>query len=315
MKILKSAFSLTMGVLLAGCICVALTATAQAAGLRLEKNALSYDALRVRVIKGEAGMKDLAFYYKDKLVARAENNVKPLREAARALRDFPGPGDESLLVTIWTGGAHCCFEQFLYTRSKGKATLCRIDRRHSDQELTPDAVQALTPDGRPDSSAKALRVLEIDDWSFAYYQTPSGKQDFAFAYSPIFSRLLVWDKGQWRPDRPGEHPWRYKRMLAGLGTSRPPDNGVVLSKEGEGARIETPPADPALESRVADQEAASIAIQLAYCQLMLNEAPERVLERLKAGLPESWRVSAEGVFKDARDAVHGFNPVEYFSLE
>jgi hypothetical protein len=298
-------------VLLAGCICLALAAPSPAAELRLGKDSLTYDALRVRVVKGEAGLNPLAFYYKDKRVALAENNVTPLHKAALALKDFPNKGDDSLCVSVSTGGAHCCHEQFIFTRSGGKATLYRIDRRHSDLDSATDP----QPVARPGETAVPALALEIDDWSFAYYQTPDAKKDLAFAYSPAFSRLLLWENGRWRPDRPGEFSQRYRRILAGLEAAPSTGEGVRLTQDANGSRIETQPLGPELEQRIADEELVSKAMQLAYYRLMLNEAPERVLERLKAELPESWRAVAEAVLKDARAAVQEFNPVERFSLE
>jgi hypothetical protein len=108
----------------------------------------------------------------------------------------------TLLVTTFSGGAHCCFETCLLTSGPAGDEFARVALEHGPAPV-------INEDG----------TLAVPDWKFAYYASKAGSVSFSFAASPAVKRLLVHDAGGWRADRPGDsrsiistcwRPWRRK---------------------------------------------------------------------------------------------------------
>jgi hypothetical protein len=183
---------------------------------------------------------------------------------------LPEPGRATLLVTAYTGGAHCCYETSLFTSGPDGDEYARVD----------------LADGPPpvENEDGSLTVL---DWQFAYFASKSGSVSFSFAASPAMKRLLVHEAGGWRVDNPGEYKEFYRDLLGPL----------------ERAAIRVPVPVPQ------DNSALGRLMEAAYYRLMAGEAEKSVLARWRAVLPGKAAASLDDVFAEVVRAVKAYNPV------
>ncbi len=78
---------------------------------------------------------------------------------APAVRDLTGDGVPELVLSDWSGGAHCCFTYYVFSLGPRLAVLDTIPLEHSDQARFED---------RDGDGAHELRTR---DWTFAYWNT------------------------------------------------------------------------------------------------------------------------------------------------
>ena len=93
--------------------------------------------------------------------------------------DITARGVPMLVVSEWTGGAHCCFRFHLFEVGTQFRFLQTIDAGHGDQSR----FENLDPD-------PALE-FQMNDWTFAYWRT-------SFAQSPAPRVILKFSEGQYR---------------------------------------------------------------------------------------------------------------------
>ncbi len=119
--------------------------------------------------------------------------IESMRIAYRILKDFPADGIDTFNIRDWSGGAHCCFTNFLVmsNRKTGRATFQTVTDAmgHSDDFLND--LNLVLP---------ARMCLEVKDrMSF-----PVG---LSSADSPHFSRVIEFDpvKMLWADARPASY--------------------------------------------------------------------------------------------------------------
>lgn len=93
--------------------------------------------------------------------------------------DINDDGVPDLLISRWSGGAHCCFQTMVFSLGDTFAVIAEINGRHLEPKL-------LQLDNDP---AMEFKVI---DWEFAYWPT-------SFAYSPSASVVLDWVDGAFVP--------------------------------------------------------------------------------------------------------------------
>lgn len=76
-----------------------------------------------------------------------------------AVRDLTGDGVPELVLSDWSGGAHCCFTYYVFTLGPRLAVLDTLPLEHSDQARFED----LDGDG--------AHELRTRDWTFAYWNS------------------------------------------------------------------------------------------------------------------------------------------------
>lgn len=207
----------------------------------------------------------VALTYRGRTVYQGESYIADPIKTLAVHEDFPAKDCRTMIATMYSGGAHCCSFAVIVT-------------------LGPDGpsaqVAALAEDGLAmlDADHDGVMELELVDWSFAYYHLDSD-HSLCFACSPGFSRYLVYDRGAWRPDRPGEFTERYREL-----------------------QFEPSGSDPAL------------AMQAAYCELMAGGAVADVSGTLLDLLPMDWRDVLDSVLADLINAAQDYAPVTPIGL-
>lgn len=93
--------------------------------------------------------------------------------------DLNGDGVPELIISEWSGGAHCCMTDYMISLADHPRVLDTIHGRHSDPWWAD-----LDGDGRPE--------VAVHDWTFAYWAT-------SFAGSPAPEVILTWRAGRYRP--------------------------------------------------------------------------------------------------------------------
>jgi hypothetical protein len=125
---------------------------------------------------------------------RIGNNVNaenlkgyPLIPEIKAGTDITGNLIPNLIVSAWTGGAHCCFSFIVLELGKIFKVASRIEAEHSDLAHFED----IKHDGR--------YVFVGNDWAFAYWHTDFGQ-------SPAPTVIL-------RPEKDSDGDTQYKLAL------------------------------------------------------------------------------------------------------
>lgn len=88
--------------------------------------------------------------------------------------DLTGNGKTNLVVYEWSGGAHCCFDMFLFQIDEEFKQIAKIDGVHS----APDFA---------DMDGDSVPELLLYDWSYSYWPG-------SFADSPSPRVILRWTK-------------------------------------------------------------------------------------------------------------------------
>jgi hypothetical protein len=249
-------------------------ARSQDVDLRVRGNAISFNRFEVQPkpdLQEALEKGRLHIHYAGQPVSTSD--PVQLDQIKTTLRlDWPEQGLSTLLVSTFSGGAHCCFETTLLTSGPDGDTCDRING-----ENTPAALE--TSDGDD--------FLGVLDWGLAYYASKTGSVSLSFAESPGMKRRLVHDAKGWRVNTPGEYKEYYRELLA---SRKRPDLRTV---------------NPAF------QENAVIAYRMetVYYLLMAGEEEKNVLAKWRAGLPGKLAKAYDDVFADVVKAVHAFNPI------
>jgi hypothetical protein len=90
-------------------------------------------------------------------------------------KDITGAGKPNLVISDWTGGAHCCFTYYVFELNDDAKEIGRINADNGDGCRFQDE-----PDGKVD--------FVINDWTFAYWNA-------SFAESPAPRIILRYQPG------------------------------------------------------------------------------------------------------------------------
>lgn len=96
-------------------------------------------------------------------------------------RSITSEGQPNLVVSEWTGGAHCCFIYYVFQIGDTFKLIDRLDAEHGDNSDFED----LRKDGNLE--------FVMADWTFAYWKT-------SFARSPAPTVILRYQESRYRPD-------------------------------------------------------------------------------------------------------------------
>ena len=216
--------------------------------------------------------------YKGRIIYSGEE-YRPDAAKGKRLHATPVPGSESVVLGLFTGGAHCCFTNLLWTVSGSQEMAFSFDLEHSDIFDFKDI------DGN------GSKEIILVDWSFAYYNPESSSPLFLpFASSPGMFRLMVFDGTRWRADRPGEF-------------------GVFYRKHLEVARKKLTGMSP--KARREDVSSAVFyVLEIAYYSHMVGRNEATLMKLLQTELPPTWKKMARKIFLDIREAANEFDPVE-----
>lgn len=211
--------------------------------------------------------------YKGADITQTGETVRAV-DPEQEVRNFPLPGCRSMKVEMFTGGANCCFRYYLLSECPDGSHAAYIEPR----------------DGGMGAANASMRAYTMDDAAFFYYspagQTAdqSGDAPFSFsrAESPRITRYIVYENGEWRPDRPGEFKAAYRSLRA-------------QAVRGEGVP-------------------GAKAVMAAYYSLMAGDAEDTAMRTLSMNLPGKYRKLSPGIFADIKKAVADFNPVKNLDL-
>ena len=96
-----------------------------------------------------------------------------------AVRDLTGDGVPEVVVSSWSGGAHCCFSYLVVELGETPRLLAAVDAADSEVEVR-------------DADGDGVPELWLHDFAFAYWNT-------SFAGSPAPRVALAWDGEAFSP--------------------------------------------------------------------------------------------------------------------
>ena len=251
---------------------------AQTGSSRQDSPFLDHFKIRVTPDKEDEGLAVVELLYKGRAIFSG-NEFKPDLEKQKRLRATPVPGSESAVQQLFTGGAHCCFTNLLWTVSGSQEMAFSFELEHSD-----------TFDFK-DIDGDGSKEIVLIDWSFAYYNSDNSPSLFLpFASSPGIYRIMVFDGTHWRADRPGEFRPFYQKLLD--------------KTQRKLARM-TPK-----EKKKDITGVVGWVIEIACYHHMVGRNEGTVMKLLQTELPPSWKGMASKIYSDIRKAAADFNPVE-----
>lgn len=106
-------------------------------------------------------------------------DTMPEDNLVQGCKDITKSGWPNLVISGWSGGAHCCFSFYIFSLGKKFKLIDVIDARHSDLAKFID----VDKDG-------SLEFIG-NDWTFAYWNT-------SFAGSPAPKVILKYKNGKYR---------------------------------------------------------------------------------------------------------------------
>jgi hypothetical protein len=128
-------------------------------------------------------------------------------QAAPAGTDLTGDGVPNLVVTEWSGGAHCCLLLTVFAAGEEFRQVAQIDLEHTSGAYFSDA----DGDGRWELTAY--------DWTFAYWNA-----SFAFSAAPEIVLRLEQGKFRLAADRMRKPPPSPEEMAPLLAQARADEN-------------------------------------------------------------------------------------------
>ncbi len=198
--------------------------------------------------------------------------------------DSPRTGYDSMLVEVYSGGAHCCYTTIVCIVHGSKAGATAFDRQDGGTF------------GFTDVDGDGVKEIQINDWSFAYYGTNDSDLELSFAFSPAMARLMVYEGDKWRADRPGEFTNFYAERKARcekdarIAAEKAKQQGYYHRTRGE------------IENNV------SVAIEAAYYMHMSGGAEAEIRDLLQGLLPPAWQSQSRKIASDIRRYSKDFNP-------
>jgi hypothetical protein len=94
-------------------------------------------------------------------------------------KDFTGDGEPNLVVREWSGGAHCCYDSYLFSIGEEFRFIDKFEGEHS-------------PGGFEDIDGDGSYEFLINDWTFAYWNA-------SFSISPAPVVVLSYRDGRYQP--------------------------------------------------------------------------------------------------------------------
>ncbi len=204
-------------------------------------------------------------------VYAGESSLNPPK--VRELNATPSPDCRTVLVELFSGGAHCCFTDLVLTTCPKGRTAAEIDLSNGPGVKFRDTTRSGT-----------MQIV-LNDWSFSYYSF-NDRVRLSFASSPAMKRLLVFEANGWRPDTPGQFPAFYKNRVT----------------EAYRDFRKSPKSDT--ESK------ASRVIAGAYYEFMRTGNEKEALSILRKNFPRPWQPFSDRVLSDIKKAALDFNPIK-----
>lgn len=187
------------------------------------------------------------------------------------LANFPAENMETVKINMYTGGANCCQGYYLLVVENHPE-----GAKHYAAYVEPY-------DGGLAMNSEPAGYAAIDP-SFKGYELEGTGVFLSRAESPRLSRLLVFENGKWRADKPGEFAEYYLDMLAETDEMINP-----LSK----------------------------AIALSYYHVMADYPADEAKGLLQNEMPKEFAAKPEivdRIFADIEEAVKAFDPVENLDI-
>jgi len=216
-------------------------------------------------------------YNGNKLPLDVKNNVRDNKHPAFSdvkatiYQDTPQPGLNMLALQTYSGGAHCCFEGYIMVHGPEVDVFTHVSLLH----------------GTDSDTIFTGNRMGVVDWSFAYYKNNYVK--LPFAYSPGFTRYLVFDNYSWRPDQVGEYPKLYEKFLA-----QETDDAEKILNSGE--------------DKPEDYAIFTSAIAAVYYHYMIYGDAKKSEEFLTKLLSKNHASAIPSTWNDIEKAVKKFKP-------
>ncbi len=206
------------GILSRALLCLfalALTPT-QAALAEQNGRDIAFGSFTLKITPGQAGLLDAQLLRKGAAIAP---RLEALREisADPIQADFPLPGCQTMKISLFTGGANCCFGYYLLSSGQGR-----------------DYAAYLEPGDGGLGDSNIPGAYAATDGAFMYYEKKDGQGNAISlnrVESPRLPRLLVFDRDSWRADRPGE----FKAAYAAYATPAPTGDSAQTARAITGA--------------------------------------------------------------------------------
>lgn len=188
------------------------------------KNTIDFYGLRIRETK-----EDVVVSYNGKKVASSPA-IKFMRKElyikdAYVADDYPRQGMRTLFIPTFSGGANCCVEDVIVTKTE-KSLIVAIVHSGSGSGVSPEAVKADVPIVVSSVCAMQVELRNVDKEALGWCTATAPRPD----------TCLVFDDNAWRFARPGEKPALYdalleKELAAAADPGNQPHHGEPLDKE------------------------------------------------------------------------------------
>lgn len=206
--------------------------------------------------------------------------VNPLFEPEiETVSGKPQQNCQSMIASTFSGGAHCCTTALICTVCPTSSEAIMVGLGHTEIEYMKWI----------DLNGDGTTEIKFNDWAFAYYSIDG--LSLAFISSPYMDRLLVFEKGMWRVDHPGEFKTYYENLAK---------NAVTQLQQ-----LKT-------QQTSDDFDITAEAIKIAYYKYMITANTQEIDTALQMNLPVSWQKVKNKVFSDVQNAVTTFNPLKKY---
>ncbi|EKO39078.1 MAG: hypothetical protein B193_2205 [Solidesulfovibrio magneticus str. Maddingley MBC34] len=188
------------------------------------KNTIDFYGLRIKETK-----EDVVVSYNGKKVASSPA-IKFMRKElyikdAYVADDYPRQGMRTLFIPTFSGGANCCVEDVIVTKTE-KSLAVAVVHSGSGSGVSPEAVKADAPIVVSSVCAMQVELRNVDKEAFGWCTATAPRPD----------ACLVFDDDAWRFAKSGENPALYnallqKELAAATDPGNQPHYGEPLDKE------------------------------------------------------------------------------------
>ncbi len=188
------------------------------------KNTIDFYGSRIREAK-----EDVIVSYNGKKVASSPAikflRKEPYLKDAYVVDDYPHQGMRTLFIPTFSGGANCCVEDVIITKTD-KSLVIAVVHSGSGSGVSPEAVKNDAPITVSSVCAMEVELRNVDKEALGWCTATAPRPDTG----------LVFDDDAWRFARPGEKPALYdallqKELAAATDPGNQPRHGEPLDKE------------------------------------------------------------------------------------